>query len=324
METELNKRIVENVLKYIPKSRKPVIFLVNALNISRESAYRRIRGEIPFTVEELIALATRLDFSIDSIYDQEKQNQTFFDFLRIKRNNADYFLIMLKKYGELLEKMSYDKKIEVMMAFNTFPPPFYASFPNLFKFVYYMWLHQEKDIYRNTPYSEVTLPSEAVIFQKKSKVNLIRGSEAVLILDTNIFLNLIKEIHFFYQRKLLTNEELHLLKEDTKHLIEQYEKIVQTGYYGFTKVQLYLSSLCVNSNTVYYNNGNNVEPFFWIFTVNPVVIQNSGIVSIQLKWLNALKRRSALITQSNEIMQADFFFQQRDYIDKYLSIDSIM
>ena len=322
MELGLNKRLVGNVLKFIPKNKKPVVYLVNTLNISRESAYRRIRGDIPFTVDELITLATKLEFSIDDIYDQEKQNHAFYDFSRIEKNSTNFFLLMLKKYNELLEKLSYAKKVEVMMAFNTFPPPFYTNFLNLFKFTYCKWLYQDNEINRNMSFSEIHIPDEVIMLQKKMRGNLMKGAGVMLILDMDIFLNMIKEIQYFYQRKLLTNEEMLLLKEETLRLIEQYEDIVQTGMYGSAKIQLYLSSLCVNSNTVYYKYDDKIDPLFWIFTVNPVVIQNAEFASMQLKWLNSLKRQSALISQSNEILQAEFFFQQREYIEKYLSLEN--
>ena len=323
MESELNKKLISTVLKHIPKNKKSVVYLSNTLNISRESAYRRMRGDIPFTIQELVVLAADLEFSVDSIFDQEKQNRAFFDFTKMKKNTTDFFLLMLKKYSELIEKLITVKRLEAIMAFNTFPPPFYADFSNLFKFTYYKWLHQDKEIYRNTPYSEVVLPDEAVVFQRRMKGNLVQGSNVVLILDTDIFLNLIKEIQYFYHRKLIAEEEIVMLKEDILRLIEKFEDITQTGRYGSVKIQVYLSSLCINSNTAYYSDGDQVDPLFWIFTINPVVIQNTGFISMQLKWLNSLKRQSSLITQSNEIMQAEFFFQQRDYIEKYLSVDTV-
>ena len=322
MKEELKKRIVVHILKFIPKNQKPVSYLANALNVSRESAYRRLRGDIPFTMEELIVLATNLDFSIDAIYDIEKQNQAFYDFSRAgKKDTNDFFLLMLKKYNELLGKMKAAQKIETIMAFNTFPPPFFTSHPCLFKFLYYKWLLQNNGDQRNKPYSETLIPEEAAVFQRKIRENIITGEDVTLILDTNIFLNLIKEIQYFYQRKLLSKEEIHLLKDDMLRFIETYEEIVQTGNYGSAKAQIYLSPLCVNSNMVYYAYDNSVEPLFWIFTINPVVIQNAGIISMQLKWFNNLRQQSALITQSNEIKQAEFFYQQREYLDKYLSVD---
>jgi len=321
MELNLNKRLVENVLKHIPKNKKAVIYLVNTLNISRESAYRRMRGDIPFTVEELITLAIKLEFSIDDIYDREKQNHEFFDYSRIESNSSNFFLIMLKKYNELLEEIGYSKKVEATMAFNTFSPPFFTNFDNLFRFSYYKWLYQDNDTYRNALYSEIALPGDIVMHQRKMRGSILKGNDVTLILDMNIFLNLIKEIQYFYQRKLLNAEELFLLKEETLHLIEQYGNMAQTGVNGSTKIQLYLSSLAVNSNTIYYKYDDKMDPLFWIFTVNPVVIKNDEFASIQLKWLNSLKRQSALISQSNEILQAEFFFRQQEYVDKYLSAD---
>ena len=70
MNSELNKKLVAIILKNISENKKPVTYLVNALNISRESAYRRIRGDIPFTVQELVTLAADLKFSIDVIFEQ--------------------------------------------------------------------------------------------------------------------------------------------------------------------------------------------------------------------------------------------------------------
>jgi len=322
MKLDLNKKLVSTVLKNIPKNKKPVRYLVNILNISRESAYRRMRGDIPFTAQELAILATDLDFSIDSVYEHEKQNRTFIDYSKMGKNSSDFFLFMLSRYSELLEKMSYAKKVEAIMAFNTFSPPFYADFYNLFKFSYYKWLYQDKEISWNKIYSETVLPDEVFVFQKKIINTFIRKKNIVLILDMNIFLNLIREIEYFYNRKLLTNKELIMFKEDMLRLIEKCEEMARTGILGAARIQLYLSPLCVNSNSVYYEYDDNVEPLFWTFTINPVIIQNAEFASIQLKWLNSLKRQSALITQSNEIMQAEFFFQQREYIDKYLAVNA--
>ena len=322
MDSELNKKLIVTILKHISENKKPVNYLVNALSISRESAYRRIRGDIPFTVQELVTLVADLGFSIDVIFEQEKQNRSFYDYSRNEKNPSDFFVLMLKKYSELLEKISFSKKLDTIMAFNSFPPPFYAGYYNLFKFSYYKWLYQDKEIMRNESYSNLILPDMAFVYQRKMRENLIQGKNTILILDTNIFLNLIKEVQYFYNRKLLTNEEVLLIKEDTIRMIEQFEESTQTGDFGSAKVQLYLSPLCVSSNTIYYKLDDKAEPLFWLFTINPVIIQNTGLVSMQIKWLNSLKRQSALITQSNEIMQAEFFFKQREYINMFLSIDS--
>jgi len=319
MEIELNKRIVTSILKHIPKNNNQVDYLANTLNISRESAYRRIRCAIPFTVEELVTLAINLDFSIDTIYENEKHNHSFHDLSQMQNNTDDFFVLMLKNSYELIENIRVAKKREAIMALNTFPPLLYVNYPALFKFMYYKWLIQDNDSSQSKLFAETVLPDKAILFQKKIKGNILSCEKVVLILDMNVFLNLIKEIQYYYNRKLLTNDEIILLREDILRLIEEFERIVQTGTYRYAKIQIYLSSLCINLNSIHYSYDENVEPLFWIFTIYPVIIKNAKIISMQLKWINMLKRQSALITQSNEIMQAEFFFRQREYVNKYLS-----
>jgi len=320
MKTDINKNLAAKILNCIPKDKKPAVYLVNALNISRESAYRRIRGDIPFTMEELVTLAVNLEFSIDHILDEEKQSHAFLDLLEIEKDTKNFFLLMLKKCDELLEKTKDAKNLEALMALNSFLPPFYTNFPAIFKFSYYKWLYQDSEIFRYPSYSDMVLPEEILVYQRKIKENLNQKMNLVLILDAKVFLNLIQEIQYFYQRKLLTDKELLLLKEDVLRLVDRYEEFSQTGTFGLSKIQLYLSSLYINSNTLCYSCDDLVESLFWMFTINPVIIQNSEFASVQMKWLNSLKRQSALITQSNEITQAEFFSKQKDYINKYLSV----
>ena len=320
MELEFNKKLVKYVLSHIDKKKKPVNFLVKTLNISFESAYRRLRGKIPFTIQELIILADELDFSIDKIFYIIKQNKTIFDYAGLEKINSDYFLIKLNEYNEFMIQLSYAKKIDSIMVLNFFPPPFFAEYKSLNKLLYYKLLYQEKETTKNVLFSEFVLADEDYVFQEKKQENIIHGNHITLILDLNIFYNLIKEVEYFFRLELLTKKDLILLKEDILNLINQFETISQTGIFNLTKVQLYLSLLSVGANAIFYNYDDKMKSLFWEFTYHPVVFNNPGFISTHLKWLNSLKRQSELITQSNEIMQTEFFYQQRKNVEKYLSV----
>jgi hypothetical protein len=54
--------LTTKILDSIPKNIKPIEYLIKILDISKESAYRRLRGEIPFTFEEMSKLSLDLDF----------------------------------------------------------------------------------------------------------------------------------------------------------------------------------------------------------------------------------------------------------------------
>ena len=63
----LNAALIGAVLENTPKNSNPAATVAEILNIGREAAYRRMRGEVPFTFGEAALVAARLSFSLDRI-----------------------------------------------------------------------------------------------------------------------------------------------------------------------------------------------------------------------------------------------------------------
>jgi hypothetical protein len=288
------------------------------LELSRESAYRRIRGEIPFSVEELANLSIHLNFSVDDIMNGIKKDRASFDFIPGNIDSYSAFLQMLQKSYLHIKTLVEAQELETIQAFNRLPPICLVCHDQVFKFTYYKWLHQNKDTSSNFTFSELTPPQELSVWQKKIQEEMMKMKNNTVILDPNIFLNLIQDIMYYYHRNLINKGELIALKEDIADLIQVYETIARTGGLNpAAHINLYLSPLCIGTNIGYTFYDGTHEAFFWIFTVNPIRIYNSEICLVQKKWLNSLKRQSTLISQSNEILQTEFFNTQRNYLDTY-------
>jgi hypothetical protein len=317
MKAKVNEKLVATILKKIPPNIKPVAYLTNVLKISRESAYRRIRSSIPFSMEELAILSSLLEFSIDNIIEENNFGRASFNFYTMEKGPVNLYLSMLYRYNELLENMLNAKATDSIMALNHFPPIYQVFFDKLFKFTYYKWLHQSGELSFNLNFADVTLSEELSAIQKKILMNIRKLNNHVLILGPTTFLSLTQDIQYYYQRRLINENELNLLKDDLIKLIALFENIARTGSLGQeAKIYLYLSSLYVNANTGYFHYDNMVETLIWIFATNPIIIYNSNISTIQKDWLLSLKRQSTLISQSNEILQMEFFDQQRKYVDR--------
>ena len=63
MTMNLNKIVLTKILDIMPENLKPVTLLMEVLDIGKESAYRRLRGEKPFSMEEIYKLSLVLNFS---------------------------------------------------------------------------------------------------------------------------------------------------------------------------------------------------------------------------------------------------------------------
>jgi hypothetical protein len=322
MEANLNQKLIGIVLEYIPKNVKPVSFLMEYLQLSRESAYRRLRGEIPFSVEEISLLSVTLGFSLDEIIGDIKKYRAFFDFVPETEDSFQMFFSMLEKCYENTEKMLRGNSFESIIALNRLPPVFLVFFDHTFKFIYYEWMHQNSLVSTRHAFSETFIPPELTLLKDNIQNNLTNIPNNILILDPNIFLSLVKDIQYFYQRKLIDAEELELLRNEVFVQIDFFEKIAKTGRLeSKAKVHLYLSPLYIGTNIGCFSFDHTIESIFWAHTINSINIYNPELCSMHKRWLDSLKRQSTLITQSNEMLQTDFFDRQREYVKQNLTIN---
>jgi hypothetical protein len=317
VETDINEIIVSLVLRNIPKNFKPVVYLMELLGLSRESSYRRMRKEIPFTIEEITTLSVALGFSIDEIIEGCKKERMFFD-LQIPTNFSDAYIGLFQTYNTYIQNVQNVKNTNVLMALNHLSPLFSVFHDNLFKFFYYKWLTENTEGIPRYFFSALVIPPELALLRKKLFANLKIG-RVTIIFSPHIYLSTVKDIQYFYRRKLLTEEDLALLHNDVLDLINFVEKITQIGFpNSSTHLDFYLSQLYIHSDTVYLQYGDVSETHYWIYTASPMIVRNPEICGMQKKWFQSMKKHSTLITQSNEILQTEFFDKQREYVNKIL------
>jgi len=313
-----SEKIIAAILSHIPKNVKPVSFLIDSLNISRESAYRRIRGEIPFTFEEIVKLALMLGISIDDTISFDDIERASFDFIA-KDNAQSNFNRMLEKISMISDEIVKTEDTESIFALNRFPPVFLAISDALFKFGYYKASQRRNEKSVRETFSEIVLPENFIELQNNIRNNLPYIDPVIIIFDPNVFLSLIMDIEYYYRQKLISNEDLNLLKEEVSNLIRLFENMAQTGVSRYnSKIFIYLSSLFINANTGYIRRDSIEQSFFWFYETNPMAVLNQKLCETQKKWLLSLKRQSMLISQSNEIRQVIFFEKQQEYLKEHL------
>jgi hypothetical protein len=289
---------------------------MDLLDLGRESVYRRIRGEVPFTISELVKIAAALDFTIDEIIGDNNskwEHNVLLDVPSIESgDHAKIFQLMLY---QLYNRLLTPETKEVIIAINCFHPVLLVNFDTLFKFSYYQWLYQNNEVPLHFTFSEVVITSELTMLKELINTSFHKLTKTVMILDADVFLNLIKDIQYYYQRKLISEDELLKLKQEISGMINYYEKIAKTGVSGSHSLSIYLSIyLSIATNMGFLQFENTSQSIFRLFSIPHLIVNNPKICELQKTRLNFLKRQSICITQSNEIMQAEFFNTQRKYV----------
>ncbi|MDR3220237.1 MAG: hypothetical protein LBU22_14905 [Dysgonamonadaceae bacterium] len=316
MNKQLNELLITTILKNVPRSIKPVNYLTDILGISRESAYRRMRSEKFFSFDEIAELSLKLDFSVDEVIRGNVEDKIFSELqITMLSSPEENFRTMMIAYYKWVEEITQVKSA-VIISVNSLESIFATQFEALSRFLYFRWMHRSHKTTINSSLSAIVLPPEMVEIQKKinSRISLI--NEITVILNRDVILNLIREIQYYYSRKLISEEEVMLLKNDLTEYVNLFEKMMQKGANELgPKYYFYLSLLDIESNSICARFNEKMVSQYWISAMKSVIITDQNICKIQQYWLESLKKYSVLITQSNEILQALFLNKQREYIE---------
>lgn len=318
MTTNLNELILTKIQNIVPGNMKLVNLFMDVLDIGKESAYRRLRGEKTLSMEEIYKLASVLHFSLDEIIDNNKTDAVSFNHIGTVGQSQDKNLLEFFRYYEsYLHRLMDAANPEIVCTMNHFLHTMLVGYTSLFKFIYYRWMHQMTDVPLNYRFSDIAVPAEIKrIADRMAHLNT-QIEKISFIVDNSLFINLIKEIQYFYVRGLIAEEELNTLKKELRIYLNTIEKTINRGMdANGTRYEIYLSVLYINSTTTYSAWGDeNEESAFWHHYGYPIFTRSKEITKRHKLWINSLKKYCTVISQSNELLQAEFINKQRNYID---------
>ena len=317
MRGKQNDLLSAKILESIPENIKPIEFLTEILNIGKESAYRRMRSEIPFTFEEITKLALELDFSIDEIIGKNKEERIFLDLQsNSSASHEENFLAAIQEYYRFCELVSNAQTKEVIVVLNRISFASIIGYDALFKLYYYNWKHQTYNISLNDHFSDTLIPPEINAIRQRFKQLKPNLYNVHYIIDRDIFQNIVRAIQYYYNRKLITDEEILLLKDELGQVLRNIENIMQTGCNDSgASMNYYLSLLDIESNVNCATFDGNIASLHWMNPVNSVCVINQEICRMQKRWIESIKKYSILVTLSNEILQAEFINKQVDFLN---------
>lgn len=309
----LNEQVVSMIKSSIPLGSNMINELMELLPIGREAVYRRLRGEVPFTFEEIAKVSLKMGFSLDAIIGVKNHERAVFDLnlLDMSDLDADYCR-RVNDYVEFFRKIRSQKNVRARFAFSTLPYAFYLPFINLARFRIYRWFYQVNRSQFSMPFSEMTMSEETLAAQRAFISESRSIQRAVFILDREIFNAAIKDINYFFKLYLITFEELELLKKDLHDLIDELETLAISGTYKTgTRVALYLANVDLETSHSHIESDTTGFSHLRVLAINGLDSQNPKISNIQKEWIDSLKRCSTLITQSGEVDRFAFFRKQR-------------
>lgn len=309
--------IVNSILNSIPDNMKPVEYIMRVLNISKGSAYRRLKGMLPFTYDEIAILAREMDFSVDEVIHSGSREKYIIEFGDY--SNDDTSTIILKVLTGYYNRMPAELKMHKRTIFMTTNNLWFVHtihFDNLFRFYYYKYLQQSDISYLKEKMKDIVIPQSIIDIKNKTAgqfpgmTNTFRTS----ILDRHLFLNTMSEIQYYYRRNLIDDNELHVIAADLNSLLNVVEKEIINNEYNGNKNQYFLAERNVYTNSASIENDIQIYALIFQNNIHPVVCYDQELCRLHRAYLESHKKQSRLISSSNEQLQIAFFEKQYSYI----------
>ena len=112
--------------------------VAEVLNISNDSAYRRIRGEKPIALEEIKKLCIKFKISLDQLLHLDSESIVFTGKVADPQNfNFELYLLDFLRQHEIIN--SFEQK-ELLILPKDVPLHHYYNFPELAAFKYFFWM----------------------------------------------------------------------------------------------------------------------------------------------------------------------------------------
>jgi hypothetical protein len=318
MENNLiNKKFIQTVRERIPERGKLTKILTELLFIEKEAVYRRLRGEVPFTFSEVVKISNKIGISLDSIAEGSLPLSHSFHirFMNFSDPNEDDYK-MFKDFNENIKSLKLDSDSESGCISSIIPNSLCFNYKYIYKFYLLKWKIYQNENPFGIKFSNIEIPEILISINEEFISNVQQSPCSVYIFDEQIMEYLIKEIKYFYTLRLISDEDLRLIREDLDMFLIDLERYATTGKFDTgQKVYIYISNLHFESTYNYVEGKNYQFTMIRSFSLSDAYSVDPYIFENMKKWTRFLKRTSMLISGCGEVMRIRFFEKQREIIN---------
>ncbi len=325
---QAQKRFLDEIKSKTPNNISFAEAIADDLNISNDSAYRRIRGDTHLNLEECMVLCNKYNVSLDSLF-ETSTNHIMFNYRAI---NQDTFTFE-SYFRSILENLDTIKQFEVkemIFAENDIMPFHLFKFEGLAAFKLFFWMSNIHHFpqYENTSFDINSFSKELLGYAKQVWESYVSIPSIEIWSDENINVTL-RQIEFIYDCGKFQSKDVAIqLCEELKEVILHIQKQAARGYkylYGKENAigddknfQLYYNEVTTMDTTVFIKMddnrmvllGHNVVDI--LTTSDPLFCKHTETI------LDNIIKNATLISVVGEKVRKRFFLKLIDKIDQYI------
>ena len=204
---------------------------------------------------------------------------------------------------------------EAASSTNILPQALYLKYKYLTRFYLFKWKAQHDGLDSVQPLHEIVIPDRMVQIQRNFITETQRIKDSCFIFDNMIFMYLINDIKYFSSVNLISDNDVHELKEELYRLLDYTERLAARGKFdNGHRINFYISNINFDTTYSYILTQKCKLSLIKAFTLNSVASLDDKTFDSVKNWISSLKRFSTLISESGDLQRIHFFRKQRELV----------
>lgn len=292
---------LESLRKHLPDNTSFVDEIAEVLNISRDSAYRRIRGETILSLDEVQVLCSHYKISLDSVLATTPDTVTF-NHRAINDSNftLHHWLISIQKNLEMIEQFP---QRELIYCAKDIPMFHYFHFPELAAFKLYFWMREYHRYpqYQTVAFTPAVVPNEMITIGKTITEIYCRVPSQEIWSDEIANIT-VRQIDYALESGFVDDIQANLLYRKFFELIELLKKFATDGSKNGLEQNytLYKNEILIADTTLLFKMGDKRVTFITYNTMNILTTSEERFCAQMESYLTNVMNKSVLISASGE------------------------
>jgi hypothetical protein len=304
----------EILLKHAPANISIAREISELLDISQDSAYRRLRNETDYTLDEAAKIANHFNLPLEAL-NNERHSIVSFKTNPLNSDSNSYREYLSNMLANMKRLESFESA-EIFFGAEDIPVFYHYSQPALMKFKMVYWLKSLLLVpeFQNRHFEEIELPEDFItlasdIFKSFSKIHSTEVWTAETALST------IKQIRFYWDAGFFEKlDTLLSVINDLEASIRVIQKQAETGHkfssngtMTASNYKLFVSDVMIGTNSIFVKANDFRTSFISYSTFNFMQTTNAEFNAQNEMWMNNLISRSTLISLVSEKQRNQFF-----------------
>lgn len=327
-EQHLQAVLLNRVKSLLPPHVSITEYLSDVLMISRDSVYRRLKGEKQLSFNELAKLATVFEISLDELFSLGDGKVIFHgQFVDSSDFSLESYLDSMLKN---VERITSHEKKELLYICKDIPIFYYLMFPEIAAFKFFAWTKTQMqfDEMKNKKFSfSLMSPSLHVYCEKISNAyTCIPGTE---ILNADNILNDLRQLAYYRETDMFENkDDLQVLYEKLEEMITHMEQQATSGLkflpgkapeQSAGSIKVYVNDFFVGDNTIIATINETRVVYLNHSAINFISTSNNEFADYNYDFIQNVIKKSSLISIVGERERKKFFNLIFERIDHFKS-----